>query len=136
MYLNFKIDKINLGNKNQDIDYLVGVLIWRVHKKSLEYWYYSVSSFVSSYIHQYLYLFTCLFVHLRYRISVLLQKSWTKGVPIVALQKQTPLVSVKMQIWSLALLSGFRIWHCYELWWSPCGCGCGISQRQQLPLNL
>ena len=38
-----------------------------------------------------------------------------KGVPIAAQQKQIPLVSMRMQIGSLASLSGLRIWHCCEL---------------------
>ena len=33
-----------------------------------------------------------------------------------ALQKQISLASMRMQVRSLALLSGLRIWHCYELW--------------------
>ena len=38
------------------------------------------------------------------------------GVPIVAQLKQTQLVSMRMQVQSLASLSGSRIWHCHELW--------------------
>ena len=38
------------------------------------------------------------------------------GVPTVAKQKQTLLVSLKMQVQSLALLGGLGIWHCHELW--------------------
>ena len=41
-------------------------------------------------------------------------KKSVMGVPIVAQQKWIQLVS--MQVWSLALLSGSGIWHCYELW--------------------
>ena len=35
------------------------------------------------------------------------------GLPIVAQQKQNKLASMKLPVWSLALLSGFMIWHCY-----------------------
>ena len=40
------------------------------------------------------------------------------GVPIVAQQKWIRLVSMRMQVGSLASLSRLGIWHC-------CGCGCG-----------
>ena len=36
-------------------------------------------------------------------------------VPIVAQWKQTGLISMRMQLWSLASLSGLRIQHCHEL---------------------
>ena len=48
--------------------------------------------------------------------------------------KRIWLGSMRVWIWSLALLSGLRIWHCPELWcrsqteariWSCCGCGVG-----------
>ena len=38
------------------------------------------------------------------------------GVPIMAQQKQICLASMRMQIQSLASLSGLRIWRCHELW--------------------
>ena len=38
------------------------------------------------------------------------------GIPIGAQWKQIQLVSMKMQVQSLALLSGLGIWHCLELW--------------------
>ena len=41
-----------------------------------------------------------------------------QGVPIVAQGKQIRLASMRMQVRSLALLSGLRIWHCCELWCS------------------
>ena len=44
---------------------------------------------------------------------------WTKvdfGVPIVTPWKQTWLVSMKMQLWSLASLGGLRNRHCREPW--------------------
>ena len=40
------------------------------------------------------------------------------AVPIVAQQKQTQLVSMRMQVRSLASLSGLGIWHFSELWCS------------------
>ena len=38
------------------------------------------------------------------------------GVPIVAQGKWIWLVSMRMQVGSLASLSGLMIWYCYELW--------------------
>ena len=38
------------------------------------------------------------------------------GVPIVAQQKWTQLESMRMQVQSLASLSGLRTWLCYEQW--------------------
>ena len=38
------------------------------------------------------------------------------GVPIVAQQKQIRLGTMKLQVQSLASLSGLRIWYCRELW--------------------
>ena len=38
------------------------------------------------------------------------------GVPVVAQQKQSRLVTMRIQVQSLALLSGLRIWRCHELW--------------------
>ena len=40
------------------------------------------------------------------------------GVPVVAQWKQTRLVSMRMRVQSLALLSGLGIWHCHELWYT------------------
>ena len=37
------------------------------------------------------------------------------GVPVVAQQKRIQLVPMRMQVQSLASLSGLRIWHCREL---------------------
>ena len=34
----------------------------------------------------------------------------------MAQQKRAQLVSMKMQVQSLALLSGLSIWHCHKLW--------------------
>ena len=38
------------------------------------------------------------------------------GVPVVAQQKHTQLVSMRMRVGSLTLLSGLRIQCCHELW--------------------
>ena len=38
------------------------------------------------------------------------------GVPVVVQWKQIQLVSVRTQVWSLASLSGLRIWCCHEMW--------------------
>ena len=44
------------------------------------------------------------------------------GVPAVAQQKRTQLVSMKMWVRPLASLSGLRIQRCHELWsgWQMC----------------
>ena len=44
------------------------------------------------------------------------KKKVNAGVPIVAQQKRIRLVSMRMRVPSLALLSGLRIQHCWELW--------------------
>ena len=38
-------------------------------------------------------------------------------VPIVSQQKQIWWISMRMWVWSLALLSGLRMRHCHELWY-------------------
>ena len=43
-----------------------------------------------------------------------LKKFW--GVPITTQWKWICLVPMRTQVWSLASLTGFRIWHCRELW--------------------
>ena len=40
----------------------------------------------------------------------------TLGVPVVVKWKQIQLVSMRMRVRSLALLSGLGIWHCHEVW--------------------
>ena len=44
-------------------------------------------------------------------------KNATLGGPLLAQWKQTLLVSMRMWVPSLALLSGLRIWPCLELWY-------------------
>ena len=44
-------------------------------------------------------------------------RTHTRGVPFVAQRKRTQLVSMRMWVWSLASLSGLRIWCCWDLWW-------------------
>ena len=46
----------------------------------------------------------------------------TCGVPLLAQQKWICLVSIRMQVRSLALFSGLRIQRCHELW-------CGVGHR-------
>ena len=48
-------------------------------------------------------------------IFILPNYSWI-GVPVVAQWKQTWLVYMRMQVWSLAFLRGLRVQHCCELW--------------------
>ena len=38
------------------------------------------------------------------------------SISIVALGLRIQLVSMRMQVCSLALLSGLRVWHCWKLW--------------------
>ena len=45
---------------------------------------------------------------------------------MVQLVKSPDIVSLRVQVRSLASLSGLRIWHC---------CGCGIGQQPQLTFN-
>ena len=42
-------------------------------------------------------------------------KTCALGVPVMAQPKQIWLTSVRMQVWSLALPRGLRIWSCHEL---------------------
>ena len=44
------------------------------------------------------------------------EQNQAKGVPVAAQQKRIRLVSMRMQVQSLASLSGLRIWHCHKLW--------------------
>ena len=37
-------------------------------------------------------------------------------VPIVAQRKWIRLGTMRLRVWSLASLSGLKIWHCHELW--------------------
>ena len=39
-----------------------------------------------------------------------------RQVPVVAQWKRIWLGNMRLWVWSLALLSGLRIWRCYELW--------------------
>ena len=39
-----------------------------------------------------------------------------RGVPILAQRKWIQLGTMRFRVWSLASLSGLRIWRCYELW--------------------
>ena len=49
-------------------------------------------------------------------INKYISQSINKGVPVVALQKQIWLASLRMQVWSLGSLRGLRIGHRCELW--------------------
>ena len=50
------------------------------------------------------------------------------GVPVVAQQKQILLGTMRLQVRSLASLSGLRIWRCRELWCRPAA----VAQIQPL----
>ena len=43
-------------------------------------------------------------------------KFYSSGVPVLAQWKRIWLVSMRIQVRTLASLSGLRIWHCGELW--------------------
>ena len=45
-----------------------------------------------------------------------LKRGPDRGVPVAAQRKQIQLVSIRMQVQSLAFLRGLRIQHCHELW--------------------
>ena len=47
-------------------------------------------------------------------------KELNAGVPVVAQWKRIQLGTMKLQVRSLASLSGLRIWHCCELWCRSC----------------
>ena len=51
-------------------------------------------------------------------MSTLPFKKSQSGVPVMAQWKRIPLVSMRMWVPSLTLLSGLRIWHSCELWCS------------------
>ena len=53
---------------------------------------------------------------IHFKIKYLLVKPIFIGVSVVVQGKQIQLESMRMGVWSLALLSGLRIWHCRELW--------------------
>ena len=46
----------------------------------------------------------------------LILKVTALGVPVVVQLKHIQLVPMRLQVRSLASLSGLRIWHCHELW--------------------
>ena len=54
--------------------------------------------------------------HNKHEISLMI-KNWTclMEFPLWLSQLRTQLVSMRMQVWSWALLSGLRIWHYHEL---------------------
>ena len=49
------------------------------------------------------------------------QKMYKQGVPILVQQKPIRLGTMKLWVWSLASLSGLKIWHCHELWYHKHG---------------
>ena len=74
----------------------------------------------------------------KYNHSVLLilltHSSTFLGVPVVVQRKRIRLGTMRLWVWSLALLSGIRIWRCHELWCRlqmRLGChlavGCGVG---------
>ena len=74
----------------------------------------------------------CFFVCLNQYVMSLIGKSlniesrWV-GVPVVVQQKRIRLVSVKMRVWSLALLSGSGTQYCVS---------CGVGRRRGSELTL
>ena len=48
--------------------------------------------------------------------EIQIKKYMIWGVPAVVQQKQIWLVSMRVQVWFLALLRGSRNWCCHELW--------------------
>ena len=72
----------------------------------------------------------------RQKISSDDSKGKLGGVPVVVQWKGIRLGTMRLQVRSLALLSGLRIWHCHELWcrsktWLRSGIAvsCGVGCR-------
>ena len=61
--------------------------------------------------------------HVTFKRSIIRHRA---GVPVMEEQKRIWLGTMSFQVWSLASLSGLRIWHC---------CACGVGQQLQLWLN-
>ena len=62
-------------------------------------------------------------------------------VPIVAQWVTTRLVFMRMWVWSLALISGLRIWSCHELWcrlytWLRSGLAMAVAKAGSCRSNL
>ena len=51
-----------------------------------------------------------------HRIPFLKKEKAILGVPVMAQRKWIPLGTMRLRVWSLALLSGLRIQRCSELW--------------------
>ena len=54
--------------------------------------------------------------NLLYKYVLLSSEKSEHGVPIVAQWKQIQLITMGLQVRSLASLTGLRIQHCHELW--------------------
>ena len=51
-----------------------------------------------------------------YCILIIPIKKMRIGAPVIAQQKRIQLEDMRLQVQSLASFSGFKIWHCRELW--------------------
>ena len=58
------------------------------------------------------------FIHIGFYYSSYSLTIWKEnmGVPIVVQRKRIRLGTMRLRAWSLASLSGLRIWRCHELW--------------------
>ena len=93
---------------------------WWVYRHTLLWFYWLLWGLVC--------IFTCLSVIWNFCVLWCLFKILIHlGVPIVVQRKWTQLGTMKLRVWSLASLSGLRIWRC---------CGCSVSRRGSLDLAL
>ena len=68
----------------------------------------------------FIYIFSCISLFSFSSLSIftrVILKFCVREIPIVAQWKQIQLVSVRMQVWPLALLSGLGIQFCHEPWY-------------------
>ena len=109
-----------------------------IHTHLYMYIHTYIYIYIFTYAHTYVYIYICTsmknwkIINLNYSLEILSESMsvWcpfqtfkTKttqnskhGVPIVAQWKQIWLVTMRLRVRTLALLSGLRIRHCHELW--------------------
>ena len=62
------------------------------------------------------FLLSCFLIHSLYFLKLSFRKFRKLEFPLWLSRLEPSVVSLRMQVGSLALLSGLRIWHCCELW--------------------
>ena len=81
-----------------------------------------IHTYICVYVYMYVNIYNHFAVHLeccKSTVPQLKEKKKNEGVPTVVQWKRIRLVSMRMQVRSLASLSGLRIQHCCELWCRP-----------------